>query len=411
MYVFINCYSKKNKEERTPKTFSIVSVAILSFDNIWDKSMKFIVMDKLRKGMRLARPVYNRDGVLLYDINTKLDKQGVNSIKNFGLLGVYILEPTEPAQEMSEEDREFEKFQTVAQFSLKKQLDMIVEQKNEKDIQKLADSIIRQFGKVGHKINFNKTLRSPEDYVYKHSISVAILCALMSSQLNMSYMEQINIVTAALIHQLGRAMVPVNILKKGSNLNEEDMYTINKCEIDGNELIQKDYEIPSLTRIIVSQNLKEIKGTNSTDAKLLEGTKMLRVADAFDEMTSMNINAEPSSDIMAVRELINNKKMFDEKHVGALLKSINILVPGVCVELSNKEKGLVIKENEDNILRPVVLGFNNNEVYDLGDDFTFMRVRIFDVLKSMDNRVPIDKATIDKYIKEYSEKQTENNNE
>ena len=226
----------------------------------------------------------------------------------------------------------------------------------------------------------------------------------------MSYMEQINIVTAALIHQLGRAMVPVNILKKGSNLNEEDMYTINKCEIDGNELIQKDYEIPSLTRIIVSQNLKEIKGTNSTDAKLLEGTKMLRVADAFDEMTSMNINAEPSSDIMAVRELINNKKMFDEKHVGALLKSINILVPGVCVELSNKEKGLVIKENEDNILRPVVLGFNNNEVYDLGDDFTFMRVRIFDVLKSMDNRVPIDKATIDKYIKEYSEKQTENNN-
>lgn len=57
------------------------------------------------------------------------------------------------------------------------------------------------------------------------------------------------------------------------------MYTINKCEIDGNELIQKDYEIPSLTRIIVSQNLKEIKGTNSTDAKLLEGTKMLRVAE------------------------------------------------------------------------------------------------------------------------------------
>ena len=58
-----------------------------------------------------------------------------------------------------------------------------------------------------------------------------------------------------------------------------------------------------------------------------------------------------------------------------------------------------------------MLGFNNNEVYDLGDDFTFMRVRIFDVLKSMDNRVPIDKATIDKYIKEYSEKRAENNNE
>lgn len=371
-------------------------------NDIWKKCMKFIMIDKLKRGMRLARPVYNKDGVMLYDMNTRLNKQGVNSIKNFELLGVYILEPTEPLQEMSDEDREFERFQTMAQFSLKKELDMIIKKEKEKNIQKLADSIIKQYGKVGHKINFNKTLRSSEDYVYKHSISVAILCTLMSGQLNMSYMEQINIVTAALIHELGRAMVPAGILKKGNKLKEEDVYTISKCEIEGNELIQKDFEIPSLTRIIISQNIREIKGTNSPDSKLLEGTKMLRVADVFDSMTSMNISGEPSSDIAAVRYLINNKNMFDEKHVGALLKSINILVPGVCVELSNKEKGLVIKENEENILRPVVLGFNNNEVYDLSDDYTFMRVRLFDVLKTMDNRIPLDKETIERYIKEHS---------
>ena len=369
-----------------------------------EESMKFIVMDKLKKGMRLARPVYNKDGVMLYDMNTKLNKQGVNSIRNFGLLGVYILEPTEPLQEMSKEDRDFERFQTMAQFELKKQLDLIIEKKNESDIQKLADSIIKQYGKVNHKVTFYKTLRSAEDYVYKHSLSVAILCTLMSNQLNMSYMEQINIVTAALIHELGRAIVPVHILRKGNNLNEEELYTLNKCEIEGNELIQKDYDIPSLTRIIISQNLKEIKGTTSPDAKLLEGTKLLRVSDVFDSMTSMNIVGEPDSDVTAVRYLISNKKMFDERAVGALLKSINILVPGVCVELSNKEKGLVIKENEENILRPVILGFNNNEIYDLSDDLTFMRVRIFDVLKTMDNRVPIDRETIDRYLKEHQNK-------
>ncbi len=365
--------------------------------------MKFIVMDKLKKGMRLARPVYNKEGVMLYDINTKLTKQGVNSIKNFGLLGVYILEPTEPAQEMTEEERDFERFETMSQFELKKQLDMLIARENNKDIQKLADSIIKKYGKIDHKINFNKSLRSPEDYIYKHSLSVAILCTLMSSVLNMSYMEQINIVTAALIHELGRAMIPPEILKKGNRLSEDDIYIVNKCEIEGNELIQKDYEIPSLTRIMVSQNLKGIKGTNSPDAKLLEGTKVLQVADAYDSMTGMNIMGEPSSDIAAVRYLINNKKNFDETAVGALLKSINILTPGVCVELSNKEKGLVIRENEENILRPVVLGFNNNEIYDLQDDFTYMKVRIYDVMKTMDNRVHMDKATIEMYLKKYGD--------
>jgi hypothetical protein len=115
-------------------------------------------------------------------------------------------------------------------------------------------------------------------------------------------------------------------------------------------------------------------------------------------MTSMNASGEPHSDVEAVRYLLDNKDTFDEKIVGALLKSINILVPGVCVELSNKEKGLVIKENKDNILRPIVLGFNNNTIYDLSDDYTFENVKLQDILKTTDNRVPIDQSTIDEYL-------------
>lgn len=360
--------------------------------------MKFIVMDKLKRGMRLARPVYNKDGVMLYDINTKLNKQGVNNIKNFGLLGVYILEPTEPVPEMTEEDREFERFQTMSQFTLRSQIKTIIEQKESSEIQKLADAILKKYGNVNHKINFYKTLRSPEDYVYKHSLSVAILCALMATKLNMSFMEQLNIVTAALIHEIGNAMIPESIIKKGAGISEEERMLMQRCEEAGINLIQKDYEIPSLTRIMTSQNYKELKGKNNPSAKLLEGTKLIRVADVFDTMTSMNTFGEPSSDVEAVRYLLKNKDMFDERIVGALLKSINILVPGVCVELSNKEKGLVIKENENNILRPVVLGFRKNEVYDLSDDFTFMRVRLYDILKTTDYRIPIDQATINEYL-------------
>ena len=50
--------------------------------------MRFVRTDDLTKGMRLAKPVYNRNGVLLYDRNTKLTKQGINSIQNFGLIGI-----------------------------------------------------------------------------------------------------------------------------------------------------------------------------------------------------------------------------------------------------------------------------------------------------------------------------------
>ena len=58
--------------------------------------MKFIKSDDLKLGMRLAKPIYNRDGVMLYERNSKLTRQGIVSIQNFGLIGVYILEPAEP---------------------------------------------------------------------------------------------------------------------------------------------------------------------------------------------------------------------------------------------------------------------------------------------------------------------------
>ena len=55
--------------------------------------MLFIRTDDLKPGMRLAKPIYNKLGVMLYDRDTRLTRQGIESIRNFELIGIYILEP------------------------------------------------------------------------------------------------------------------------------------------------------------------------------------------------------------------------------------------------------------------------------------------------------------------------------
>lgn len=353
--------------------------------------MLFIRPEELKKGMRLARPVYNNKGVLLYDINTKLTRQGLEGIRNFGLLGVYVLEPAEPVPVLSQEDIEFERFQAMSVFKLREEIAEMISGNGIKDVQKLAEDIIRKFGKEYGKINFLKGIRSPEDYAYKHSLNTAILCAIIAVNMHMTYMEQVNIVTAALIHEVGMAMIPENIIKKGSNITEEESYIISKCEIEGNELIQHDYNIPSITRIIVAQHFKEITGKKTENAKFLDGTKVLMVADVFDTLTAMNINGEPYSDIVAVKYLLSEPEKYDSRAVRALLKGINILNPGVCIELNNGEKGLVIKENEKDILKPVVLSFKGNRVYDLDEPEKPKGLAIHDIMKTMDERVQVDR--------------------
>ena len=92
--------------------------------------------------MRLAKPIYNKMGVLLYERNTKLTLQSINSIDNFGLIGIFILEPAEPVPPLSKEDLEFEQFQTIYMFKLKDCMDKLLAQKN---IQKFCRFCIQAF--------------------------------------------------------------------------------------------------------------------------------------------------------------------------------------------------------------------------------------------------------------------------
>ena len=91
------------------------------------------------------------------------------------------------------------------------------------------------------------------------------------------------------------------------------------------------------------------------------------MAETYDTMTAMRLNQSPESEVMTIKYLMEHTEMFDVEVVDALIQSVNILVPGVSVELNTKEKAIVIRNNDYNILRPMILGFKDNNIMDLAD--------------------------------------------
>lgn len=134
--------------------------------------MIFVKKDDLKTGMRLARPIYNKNGVLLYERDSKLTTQSINSIKNFGLIGIFVLEPAEPVPPMTKDDIEFERFQTMCVFSIREELDNILLKSRTAKIQVLTSNIIRYYGHLDRKVTFMQNLRSKDDYIYKHDAGV-----------------------------------------------------------------------------------------------------------------------------------------------------------------------------------------------------------------------------------------------
>ena len=360
--------------------------------------MIFVKADNLKTGMRLAKPIYNKNGVMLYERNSKLTSQGIVSIQNFGLIGVYILEPAEPVPPMSEDDVEFERFQSMSIFSIKEVLDLVASQKEPEGLYPFANKVIKSYGNLHHKINFVQNLRSAEDYAYKHALNVAILCALMSKKMKMEFKAQLDVVVAGILHDIGSLLVPSALRKKTKEeLTEEELTQINTYRYAGYQILNKDYELdPSVKRIanIVCKNLYRIDDDETVNIKIDE-VEILKVAAVYDDMTAMKYGEEPLSEITALRYLLDKENGFDQRVVQGLIDSINILTPGVCVELTNGDRGLVIAEGPVNVLEPFVLSFRDNQVLNLGDQYVDVRVK--DIQKTMDNRHVVDTDLLASY--------------
>lgn len=353
--------------------------------------MKFVKADELKTGMRLAKPIYNKSGVMLYERDSKLTSQGIVSIRNFGLIGVYILEPAEPVPPMTRDDVEFERFQAVSVFAIKEILDDISKQKESKRLYQFANQLIKSYGTLDHKINFIQNLRSTEDYVYKHSLNTAILCALMSKQMNLDLKKQLDLVVAAILHDIGTLMIPLELRRKSElERTTEDQKKIHTYYVAAYQLFSRDYALDAGVKLILAVALRRIFHVGSQSEELekkhIPEVEILRTAYMYDQFTAMRFDEEPWSDVMALRFLMDQNNGYDPDTVQALVQSINILEPGVCVELTNGDKGLVIAPGAINVLQPFVLSFRDNRIYNLGDSYVASQIQVKDVMKTMDNR-------------------------
>lgn len=334
--------------------------------------MQFKRIDELRPGMRLARPIYNKNGVLLFDRDSKITAQGISNIANFGLIGLFILEPAEPCPPMSPEDIEFERFQTVNVFSLMDEIDRIKSQNRTAKLQMIVANIIKSYGHLENKINFNQNLRSEEDASYKHALNVAILSAMMCNKLNIKVEDRLDVVSAALV----RHIVPIDLVEKifSSSPNVKRY------------IVQADHIQDSVETGVLDGNVK-----------IMEGGRILAVAEVFDNMTAMRPDGTPESEVTTTKYLLSKSEFFEKRVTMALVDSINILVPGVCVELSSGAKALVINENRSDFFRPMVLSFDRNEIIDLSNKSVFGDLEIVDIMKTMDNRHVIDTDALSKF--------------
>ena len=129
--------------------------------------MHFVKSGNLKNGMRLAKCLFDKKGAIVFDRDYKLDDRLMDFIKTNGILGIFVLDPTEPLPPQSDDDVEFERTKYLKARDLGEEIKEIVATHRLHKLDKIADDIIERFGTNPRmRIDFSPDARSKDKNLF-----------------------------------------------------------------------------------------------------------------------------------------------------------------------------------------------------------------------------------------------------
>ena len=209
------------------------------------------------------------------------------------------------------------------------------------------------------------TIRDYDEYTFTHSVNVCILSVALGKKLSLSRLQLYDLGLAALLHDVGKARIPVDVLNKTTGLTEEEWKMMQTHPWQGvlTLFTMRGYgEIP-YRQIVVAQehHMKtDLTGYPRAIRPREQGifSRIVAVADGYDAATTRrSYQTVPIQPDQVLREMWENpRRGYDPTLVKALINLIGIYPVGTCVILDTFEMAVVSAANPDqNFLnRPMV---------------------------------------------------------
>lgn len=179
-----------------------------------------------------------------------------------------------------------------------------------------------------------RTLHEKNKREEEHSKRVARFCERMGKTLGLSADEITVLITAALLHDIGKIAIDDKILSKPGRLTDCERKEIRRHSEVGYRILSSASEMTEIAEYVLAHHERwdgkgYPKGLRGTDIPLQ--SRIIAIADAFDAMTSVRNYRNTLSEEKVVEELINNSgiqfdphlvKIFIEKILGLDAKGV-----------------------------------------------------------------------------------------
>ena len=311
--------------------------------------MRFVPIHEIRDNMVLAKNVQDEYGRTIITAGSRVYSKYIPRLKNFGIYYICISDDWSDGLDIEPqiEDKTItSSIQALEALDLDKIFDC-------------ASAIVDELCSSVELMYDFETLRDYDENTYHHSVNVAINAVTLGIGECLNYKRLNNLAVGAMLHDIGKQKVPLEILNKAGKLNDEEMEIIRRHPEDGYKMLNQDILISASIKEIVHQHHENWDGTGYPRGLKEKGVydlaAIVHICDVYDALISKRAYKEAftfSSTIDILRK--GNGTMFSPYYLRSFFKYVPIYHKGTEITLSNSQKALVIKNNRGDMLRPQV---------------------------------------------------------
>lgn len=338
-----------------------------------------ILTTQATPGMVVSDDVYTKDFHLVISKDTTLTDKIITRLEFYDITDIpvyfyksltqnenYIENTFYSEIKESESFKHFSRAYHHAADSLKENFDGFI-----KETKIDTDKLLIDVSKIIYQCNTNIELfnmlhcmREFDDTTYVHSLNVSLICNILGKWLNFTP-EDLEILTlCGLLHDIGKLMIPNDIISKPDKLTSEEFSLIKTHTIRGYDLL-KSKALDNRIRSAAFMHHERCDGSGYPNGlvshEIDDFAKLVSIADVYDAMTCARVYRGPLCpfEVISLFETEGYLK-YDTKYILTFLEGIVETYINNNVRLNNQMEGEIVLINKFEFSKPVVM---------VGDDF------------------------------------------
>lgn len=209
-------------------------------------------------------------------------------------------------------------------------------------------------------------LRKRDEYTAIHSMNVCIFALTFGRYLGLDEEELNELGVGALLHDIGKMRVPLEVLNKEARLTDDEYSIVRKHAEHGYEILKKTKGLPPSTAEIAYSH-HERKSGEGYPRGLKEDeihlyARVVSIVDIYDAITSDRVYHHGMNTLEALKNMFEwRENDLDSELVESFIQCLGIYPIGSLVELNSEEVGIVISVAQGRRLTPKVILVRDTE--------------------------------------------------